>query len=259
MSGACICAIAKNEHLYLDEWITYHISLGFKHIFIYDNHDTPTIDRMFGHKYKSSITIIHWPGHAAQYPAYNHFIKQDYSTQYKWVSFHDIDEFLVIKTTQFQSLEDLLEKHCPNGSLSFNWLMFGSSGLTSYTPQPVTKRFQRCEKMVDQHVKSISVITDIDHIVNAHYVVLKSGGVQRDTNGKQFFGPWNPNGPNDIAQINHYWCKSKGEYSLRYGKHVGDGLVKLNKIEEMEKTNEGFDSSAWDFYKKYEIVKDTLL
>ena len=46
MSDACICAIAKNEDLYLDEWIQYHLALGFKHIFLYDNHDEPTLDKI---------------------------------------------------------------------------------------------------------------------------------------------------------------------------------------------------------------------
>ena len=32
-----ICCIAKNEDLYIDEWINYHKKLGFDHFFIYQN------------------------------------------------------------------------------------------------------------------------------------------------------------------------------------------------------------------------------
>ena len=37
MSDACICAIAKNEDLYLDEWIQYNLHLGFSGIIIFNN------------------------------------------------------------------------------------------------------------------------------------------------------------------------------------------------------------------------------
>ena len=36
---SAICAIARNECEYLEEWITYHLDLGFTHIFLYDNND----------------------------------------------------------------------------------------------------------------------------------------------------------------------------------------------------------------------------
>lgn len=36
-SNVAICTIVKNETLYLDEWVDYHIALGFSPIYIYDN------------------------------------------------------------------------------------------------------------------------------------------------------------------------------------------------------------------------------
>lgn len=260
MSEACICAIAKNEDLYLDEWITYHLALGFKHIFLYDNHDKPILEKLLRSRGHNSdiLTVIHWPGHAAQYPAYNHFIKQDnLNNKYKWVSFHDIDEFVVLK--KHKNITEFLEEYCPHGSISLNWLCFGTSNQKSYTPFPVTQRFQRCESKPDQHVKSISVIKEIEHITNAHYVYLKPGGIQRDTLGKKFFGPWNENGPIDVARIHHYWCKSEGEYSKRYNTYTGDGLKKLVTLEEKKATNESFDSSAWDFYKQHQYIRSKVL
>ncbi|MCR5563010.1 MAG: glycosyltransferase family 2 protein [Desulfovibrio sp.] len=32
-----ICAIAKNETPFLEEWARFHLSTGFEHIFVYDN------------------------------------------------------------------------------------------------------------------------------------------------------------------------------------------------------------------------------
>ena len=36
MRTALVC-IAKNEDNYLDEWIKYHLKLGFSEIFVYQN------------------------------------------------------------------------------------------------------------------------------------------------------------------------------------------------------------------------------
>ena len=34
-----LCALAKNEHLYINEWVKHYIDMGFDKIFIYDNDD----------------------------------------------------------------------------------------------------------------------------------------------------------------------------------------------------------------------------
>ena len=40
MGNVGICTIAKNENTYIDEWVRYHIHLGFDHIWLYGNNDT---------------------------------------------------------------------------------------------------------------------------------------------------------------------------------------------------------------------------
>ena len=36
-SNVAMCVIIKNETLYIDEWVDFHIALGFSPIYIYDN------------------------------------------------------------------------------------------------------------------------------------------------------------------------------------------------------------------------------
>jgi Glycosyl transferase family 2 len=38
--AAVLCAMAKDEEAYLDEWVNYHLAIGFETIYIYDNSDT---------------------------------------------------------------------------------------------------------------------------------------------------------------------------------------------------------------------------
>lgn len=37
--SAVLCAMAKDEEAYLDEWVNYHLAIGFETIYIYDNSD----------------------------------------------------------------------------------------------------------------------------------------------------------------------------------------------------------------------------
>lgn len=45
-SNVALCVMVKNETLYLDEWVDFHIALGFSPIIIYDNSDD--FDLMYG-------------------------------------------------------------------------------------------------------------------------------------------------------------------------------------------------------------------
>jgi len=40
-------------------------------------------------------------------------------------------------------------------------------------------------------------------------------GVAMDTNGKKFHGPFNHNGPSDVAVLNHYHNKTREDWMLR--------------------------------------------
>ena len=37
MQNIVICTIARKENLYIKEWVDYHLSIGFTHIYIFDN------------------------------------------------------------------------------------------------------------------------------------------------------------------------------------------------------------------------------
>ena len=45
----CICAIGKNENLYIKEFISHYKKLGYNKIFLYDNND------IFGEKIEEAI------------------------------------------------------------------------------------------------------------------------------------------------------------------------------------------------------------
>ena len=75
---SAICAIALQEERYIDEWIRYHLSLGFHNIYVYDNSD----DHSLKNKQSDRVTIIHFPGKSLpnkpkQIDAYHAFITKN--------------------------------------------------------------------------------------------------------------------------------------------------------------------------------------
>jgi hypothetical protein len=260
---AVICTIALNEDLYLDEWITYHIALGFAHIYLYDNTPntfSPFVIHMMN-KYPKQVSIFHAPGHAMQYPAYNHFLANEASKKHKWVAFIDIDEFIVLH--KHNNITDFLKDHCPTGAVCINWYIFGTSNQQAYSTQPLVKRMRYREENVNQHVKCILCIQDVALIYNAHFAILKNEAATRDTNGKDIRGPFNPDGPTDVAQINHYYYKSKQEHIDRRGGNdsfSGDGCKRIvDSDETLEKFNQTYDESAFVHFLKYQKSKNSLL
>lgn len=96
---AAICAVAKYETPYLEEWIDYHVGLGFHSIYIYDNTDRYELqDWLRGrHHLQTRVRIFHNPGWGKQCSSYEACTQLALEHHHTWVLFHDIDEFLVMK------------------------------------------------------------------------------------------------------------------------------------------------------------------
>ena len=273
--SASLCAIAKNEVPYIEEWVEYHLALGFAHIFIYDNEDVSTLSAIF--KENACVTVRHFPGRTAQYLAYNHFLQSAESHQHFWSGFLDIDEFLVLK--KHDNVLTFLNQHCPKGIVAMNWVVYGEERPKDEEPTnrvdtedprlPVTQRFILREPLPNRHVKCLFARDDVVCIHNAHFplgfstndpihiddsgpipfMCLTNGTkialTQHDTNGKVFFGPFNPDGPTDVAYINHYYFRSKTEYAIKYNSIGADGMPKGTPWSAHPTRNDYLDQSAW--------------
>ena len=266
---AAMCTIVKNEEAYIDEWVDYHLALGFDPIYIYDNSDEFEM-RQWGNETKGDhVRVIHFPGQAVQMKAYLDCAKKLTRKKRKkttWAAFFDVDEFLVLK--KHDHVSDFLEDHCPHGEIGINWFMFGASSRNLYAPLPVTKRFTYREPKVNQHIKSIVRLADMNmqKLGGVHHVLLNKGN-QHDTNGRKFVGPFNPDGPTDVSVIHHYHTKSHKEYIYKRLRGRADTSWKKGNMKTalkdakkgLEKALAGvevnmnytFDDTGWTLMKKY--------
>lgn len=126
-----VCAMAKNEHKYINEWVAHYLGLGVDKIYIYDNDDLdkPYIKDFIDTKYLDKCVIKNIRGQ--QKPKLQHDIYTGFYIKYgktfDWCLFCDIDEFL-FGITNFHSW--LMQPHFKNSKqIRVKWKLFGDDDL----------------------------------------------------------------------------------------------------------------------------------
>jgi len=260
-----IFCIAKMEEDYIEEFVKYHLGLGFKHIYLYDNEDEPTYHKILK-DYLNEMTIIHIPKNeynmAVQYVVINHFIDNilDTSDKITHVIHMDIDEFIVLKRHKniCEFIEEYIKDDCKG--IGINWRFFGSSGQIKQTKEPVTQRFILCQEKADKHIKTLYKRDNIICYGTCHDVIV-SKGVIKSTNNKIIYGAFNEDYDVSVIQLNHYKTKTWEEFKRiskrgRADKTEIDNMILETRLDKtIEKSfntfnlNETEDTTARDFYK----------
>jgi hypothetical protein len=250
-----IVCIAKQEKDYIDEFIRYHLGLGFKRIYLYDNEDVPTYRDLLD-KYKSNVTVIHYPFNnyekGVQYKVLDHFTGHMMSDiDITHVAHIDIDEFIVLK--KHKNISDFIDQYIVGDcqAIGMNWRFFGSSGFTEKENIPVTTRFTMCENAGNIHIKTLFKKESYLSYQTCHSISLKNG-YTKSTNGTIILGPFNHSIDFDVIQLNHYKCKTLPEFrEIRKRQRAditGDINEDVDKIFVEYDLNEVEDLTARDFY-----------
>lgn len=248
---AAICCIVKDDEAYIDEWVDYNLAIGFEHIYMYDNSDRFTLQK-WGHG-RRTVTVKHFPGEVQQMKAYRECLTT-YAVEghHEWIAIFDTDEFLVMR--QHDHVVDLLMEHCATGALGISWFLFGTSNRTKYEPIPVTRRFLYRNRTINEHIKTIVRLADLKPgrmFRDPHYCKLLNATPQHDTRGGQFFGPYNPGGPTDVAVLHHYRYKSVAEFHHKACIR-GRADTKMKDLCNLTAPcGDVYDDSAWTAMKKF--------
>jgi hypothetical protein len=210
MKVSIVC-IAKQEDHYLEEWVNYHLKLGFDRIIIYVNNWRTN----FSHE---KVTLVEFDGREKQLPAYNSYIQNNH--EFDWTAFIDVDEFIVLK--KHKNIKDFISDYKNYDSICMSWVLFGSNNLTfdENGEKSVLKRFTMRDKNANPHVKVLVKKNKSVTFLDPHHTSL--GWV--DTNHTKGTGPYNPNPITDIIQLNHYFTKTKEEFE----KKIKRGRVDLD-------------------------------
>ena len=262
-----ICCIAKCENNYLKEWVDYHLDLGFSHIYIWDNNnvDGERIEPLF--EGEEMVTILDCRGEKAfQNKAYTVFYKQ-YGSQYDWIAFIDVDEFITFaEGSGLKTIDGFLGRFDDGVEIvHLNWMCFGDSGIVDLDDNySVLDRFVSpldFDKPVqydfpeNNHVKSIirGGIDIGDTMITVHspkgrnYVIADASG---NMCANEYFKPYDFS----VAYIRHFVTKTIYEWLLKItrGQATVHASSELYPIEKFFLYNERTAE-------KEKVIKDYLL
>lgn len=250
-----VCAIAKNENLYIREWVEWYKNLGIEKIFLYDNNDIngERFEEVINDYIESGfVEVIDRRGVEKEIRNENKLNLQDFCyiewmknnyMNFNWVCYVDCDEFLTIENC---SLFQYLNKKCFRNinTILLNWKNYGDSDNVYYENKPVQERFTipapnikwlrsnyQCKSIVRCSSDKILISnknTIIHKFLYENYNVADSNG----NNINSFVLESKTNMPYllyDNAYIKHYVTKTIEEYLNRYVGRFNSNISTMNK------------------------------
>ncbi len=141
-----VCTMCRNETPYINEWVNWHLSIGFDKIFIY-NDDVVDPTTVISKSCLSRVEIIQVEdgdsGSELRRRArtINDFI-QKHCTDVEWCAFTDVDEFI---HTDKPVREWLAAAPADVECVALKWHLYGDDGvIDGDESKPVQSRFVKC-------------------------------------------------------------------------------------------------------------------
>lgn len=255
--GLAVVLIVKNEEAHIGEWARFHQKAGVRHFYVYDNGSTDgTLVQIVAAVGVQNVTVIPWnqklrDGASGaeihnQVLAYVHAVA-NFGDQFRWMTFIDVDEFLVPKSGD--TLLDCLTHLEGEVNISLPWHMFGRNGfedapeggiVPNYTrrhPDPMTPQKGMCnfKMIVDPcHVTAIKV-----HSIetDGSSESVNDQGQRASVNDRKKPGFYSA----EHIQLNHYYTRSNSELQAKIKRgsnmtqndadHVRRVMRKVDQIE----------------------------
>lgn len=137
-----VCAVARNENAYINDWINHHIRIGYNKVIIFDNNPDDT-DPVENHITKTNLKktdIVKVPDASIpqqQAELYNRAL-DEYHGGFDWITFIDVDEYVV--TDSLSELFNSAPDDCD--FLLLNWNIYDDNNIiVGDESVSVTKRF----------------------------------------------------------------------------------------------------------------------
>jgi hypothetical protein len=256
-----LVTMAKDEDYYLQEWIDYHLQLGFDDIFIFQNNwrfksvvpnknvHFLVWDEQSKPKLKGDQPLWEWNRQSICYSIFGRLFHK----HYEWALFSDVDAFLTLK--KHKNVSEFIANYdgIKQKQVMVNFAWFGDNGLNEFNKDytSVVKRFtRRWDKPHNMSYYQFDPICKLhkNFLHELHYVP----GEWIDLNGNvgYGFGKSNRKVSFDIAQINHYYTKTLPEWKLKMGKTRAEGDIYINNLDGFKSNNfnDVEDLSALNFF-----------
>ncbi len=239
---ACVVATARNEGIYLLEFVAYYLSLGFDTIYIYsnDNDDGSDIllEALARHGFIKYIKNIIKSNISAQFKAYMHAVMYNYELlNHEFALFVDTDEFLYLNNNFFININDFIQFHKlhHSDSIAINWITAGANENIQYRDQDLIFRFPKLSNknicdlvkpLVRPHLVGAMNCHNCIPVYNKSLIYTHSTGKILSTEKHKNEGRFNRLAFTDdpctkYAFIIHYLHKSFSEFIYKFGRNRG--------------------------------------
>lgn len=215
-----IIAIAKNENNYINEWVSWHLNLGFDNIILCDNNDSCS-ESLCDVVHDSRVIIKDYRNvDCVQTKAYTaEFL--NYRNEYTWIAFIDIDEFIFLDTSRYRNIKEFVkiraEMYTNLDCIRLCWKIYTTNNLDTDNDYRVVDRcVERYKCKYDSFCKSIlrTSIEWCDGVINGHGYFKNPNLRAVNSIGDRcdFKGSFIENPSHEFCYIRHYPTKSVGEF-----------------------------------------------
>jgi hypothetical protein len=212
-----ICAIAKNEGAYLEEWVAYHHLIGFGPIRVYSHESTDDSEEVLARLARHGL--VEWqpwsvpPDVKPQWLAYEDGLEQ-LRERSDWIAFIDLDEFVVMPG--HDTIQEFLAQRPELDALAINWKMFGSAGHEHRGPGLVIERFTRCAPRSFGGNRAVKTLarTEAIEIPRVHTCVFAPGVRYETVDGELLDAGVGRSADvsHGVIRLNHYFTRSHEEW-----------------------------------------------
>ena len=224
-----ICGSFKMEGCYLEEWIDYHLNLGFQKIVLHDNNEDEN-DKNYilkiMKKYKNVYFINKRNKKYEQAKWYTKFYSSLHSNQ--WCLFIDIDEFLTFVNgyNLHKYVQEAEQNKCEQ--IKLNWMVYGNNGhlkkengsVLARFPLPVKYPYEiHCRYINNKNTKGFVRGGKKGLFISMHYFHSDNikgcdGNLLNCSNNTPYHFPfaWNK------SYLRHYATKSEEKWRIKFVK-----------------------------------------
>lgn len=274
----CLCCIVKMENLYLRDFIEYHKKMGVSQVILYDNNDEngEYPQQVIGDYIESGYVIYKnvRGRYRCQLECYSECYNK-YNTNYDWMVFIDVDEF--IDLYEDRNLQQFLtrEKFNPADIIFLYWVQYGDNGLLHYDKRPVWERFTEHIDQTVNRANTFKVLIRCNIGATVNFIdanafsytmpdkkLLICDAAGREIHDFNSYVEWNY----DCAALRHYQTLTIDEFLCRrFGrKSYADKASSFNEDTVMgifwqlnERTPEK-EKIISDFFETYQIEEDNV-
>lgn len=214
---AAICAVARWEGLHLQEWLVWHLLLGFERIYIYgDRISEDQTEHVAAPFVDAGFLVLEQSdnnGTGQQPVLYNKCLDRIRSEKpdVRWVAVMDLDEYLFFRpkaadAPKTEPVADALPQYCfadflhryqDRGAVIVNWLVYSPSFVLEPKELLVPEMLTRCRGHLEEVIKSIYNLPHTIRTVDVHSGKFKPGHDPSDEDGSP-----QPASPSNSALFN---------------------------------------------------------